>query len=96
MFDERKPRISPALPREIRAHLRGFVRIECSTMKGSPEAEIVWQRADDLPISERAIVNSSRMLEIKDFSVNDYGVYKCIARNSAGEDSIHIEIKPFD
>ena len=96
VFDERKPRISPALPKEVRAHLRGLVRIECSTMKGSPEADIVWQRADDLPISERAIVNSSRMLEIKDFSVKDYGVYKCIARNSAGEDSIHIEIKPFD
>ncbi len=48
-----------------------------------PYPDVRWEREGDIPLPETASLRSG-MLKIRDVTVEDAGVYKCIADNGVG------------
>ncbi|RXN18375.1 hemicentin-2 isoform X1 [Labeo rohita] len=76
-----KPRIQPA-PTSLKALIGQTVVLPC-VVQGEPSPQISWLH-NGLP------VGNDRMLKIQAVQHSDSGTYSCVARNSAGEDTIEI------
>ncbi|XP_001920501.5 hemicentin-1 [Danio rerio] len=76
-----KPRIHPA-PSTLKALIGQTVVLPC-VVQGEPSPQVSWLH-NGLPVA------SDRMLKIQAVQHSDSGTYRCVARNSAGEDTIQI------
>lgn len=87
--------IEGAKRRTIRSVVEAPLDIVCRAI-GTPEPMTYWER-DSLKISNLndgngMFVDSVGTLRIKQLKQSDSGEYKCIAKNSAGEDAIYIDL----
>lgn len=55
-------------------------------VQGEPSPQISW-------FHNRLLVGSDRMLKIQAVQRSDSGTYSCVAKNSAGEDTIEIVLE---
>lgn len=76
-----KPRIQPAST-SLKALIGQTVMLPC-VVQGEPRPQISW-------LHNGLLVGSDRMLKIQAVQHSDSGTYSCVARNSAGEDTIEI------
>uniref|UniRef100_A0A8C1LEB7 Hemicentin 2 n=1 Tax=Cyprinus carpio TaxID=7962 RepID=A0A8C1LEB7_CYPCA len=76
-----KPRIQPAPP-SLKALIGQTVVLPC-VVQGEPSPQISW-------LHNGLLVSSDRMLKIQAVQHSDSGTYSCVAKNSAGEDTIEI------
>lgn len=79
-----KPRIQPA-PTSLKALIGQTVVLPC-VVQGEPSPQISWLR-------DGLFVSNDRMLKIQTVQHSDSGTYICVARNSAGEDTIEIVLQ---
>lgn len=79
-----KPRIQPA-PTSLKALIGQTVVLPC-VVQGEPSPQISW-------LHNGLLVGSDRMLKIQAVQQSDSGTYSCVARNSAGEDTIEIVLE---
>lgn len=79
-----KPRIQPA-PTSLKALIGQTVVLPC-VVQGEPSPQISW-------LHNGLLVGSDRMLKIQAVQHSDSGTYSCVARNSAGEDTIEIVLE---
>lgn len=92
------PRILEGRTREITVHSGSSVGLRCSA-EGLPSPTISWILANQTVVSHaskgngQALVMSDGTLVIHNVSVYDRGFYKCVARNSAGQDSLLVKIQ---
>ncbi|XP_073692711.1 hemicentin-1 [Garra rufa] len=76
-----KPRIQPA-PTSLKALIGQTVVLPC-VVQGEPSPQISW-------LHNGLLVGSDRMMKIQAVQHSDSGTYRCVASNSAGEDTIEI------
>ncbi|XP_016112004.1 hemicentin-1 [Sinocyclocheilus grahami] len=76
-----KPRIQPA-PSSLKALIGQTVVLPC-VVQGEPSPQISW-------LHNGLLVGSDRMLKIQAVQHSDSGTYSCVAKNSAGEETIEI------
>lgn len=92
------PRILERRTKEITVHSGSTVELKCR-VEGRPSPTISWILANQTVVSEsstgnrQARVTSDGTLVIHNISVYDRGFYKCMARNSAGQDSLLVKIQ---
>lgn len=92
------PRILERRNKEITVHSGGTVELKCSA-EGSPSPMIYWILANQTVVSEssegkrQALVKSDGTLVIHSLSIYDRGFYKCMANNSAGQDSLLVRLQ---
>ncbi|KAM7133198.1 immunoglobulin superfamily member 10 [Molossus nigricans] len=92
------PRIVERHAREITVHSGSSVELPCGA-EGRPRPSISWILANHTAVSEssegnrQAQVTSDGTLVIRNLSVYDRGVYKCVASNSAGQDSRLVKVQ---
>ncbi|KAK2495141.1 hypothetical protein MC885_013186 [Smutsia gigantea] len=92
------PRILERRNKEITIHSGSTVELKCSA-EGRPSPVIYWILANQTVVSEssegkrQALVKSDGTLVIHSLSIYDRGFYKCIANNSAGQDSLLVKIQ---
>lgn len=81
--------------RTIRSIIGAPLDLTCRAI-GTPEPIIYWER-DGLQIpsmdnGKGIFVDSIGTMRIKQLKQSDSGEYKCIAKNSAGDDSSYVEL----
>ncbi|TMS03749.1 Hemicentin-2 [Larimichthys crocea] len=81
-----KPRIQPA-PSLLKALIGQRVTLPC-VVQGEPTPEISWFH-NGLPVG----VKNTTPLRIQQVSLDDQGTYRCVARNSAGEETLEIKLE---
>ncbi|XP_036864144.2 immunoglobulin superfamily member 10 isoform X1 [Manis javanica] len=92
------PRILERRNKEITVHSGSTVELKCSA-EGSPSPMIYWILANQTVVSEssegkrQALVKSDGTLVIHSLSIYDRGFYKCMANNSAGQDSLLVKLQ---
>ncbi|XP_029795892.1 immunoglobulin superfamily member 10 [Suricata suricatta] len=92
------PRILDRRTKEITIHSGNSVELKCRA-EGRPNPTITWILANQTVVSEsskgnrQALVASDGTLVIYNLSIYDRGFYKCIASNSAGQDSLLVKIQ---
>lgn len=80
------------IPQAIRASAGDEVRLDCKAV-GSPEPTITWSRNGVvLALTNRHILEKSGTLVIKPVQTEDYGTYRCDARNKYGRVSAEAEV----
>ncbi|XP_071069296.1 matrix-remodeling-associated protein 5-like [Dasypus novemcinctus] len=92
-----QPQILTSHYQDVTVYLGDTIAMECLA-KGTPVPQIswifpdrtVWQ--DVSPVEGRVTLHPNRTLSIKDASFSDRGVYKCVASNAAGADSLAIRL----
>ncbi|XP_058406905.1 immunoglobulin superfamily member 10 [Diceros bicornis minor] len=92
------PRILERRTKEITVHSGSTVELKCRA-EGRPSPIISWVLANQTVVSEssegnrQALVTSDGTLVIHNLSIYDRGFYKCMASNSAGQDSLLVKIQ---
>ncbi|XP_026917391.1 immunoglobulin superfamily member 10 isoform X1 [Acinonyx jubatus] len=92
------PRILDRRTKEITVHSGNSVELKCRA-EGRPSPTISWILANQTVVSEsskgnrQALVTSDGTLVIHNLSIYDRGFYKCMASNSAGQDSLLVKIQ---
>ncbi|KAL2769037.1 matrix-remodeling-associated protein 5 precursor [Daubentonia madagascariensis] len=92
-----QPQILASHYQDVTVYLGDTIAMECLA-KGTPAPQIswifpdrrVWQTVS--PVEGRITLHENRTLSIKDASFSDRGVYKCVASNAAGADSLAIRL----
>ncbi|XP_037680558.1 matrix-remodeling-associated protein 5 isoform X2 [Choloepus didactylus] len=92
-----QPQILASHYQDVTVYLGDTIAMECLA-KGTPVPQIswifpdrtVWQNVS--PVEGRVTLHKNRTLSIKDVSFSDRGVYKCVASNAAGADSLAIRL----
>ena len=86
-FEGTTPKFTQKL-QNLQASERDTVRLECRVI-GSPEPDVKWYKEDEPLLGDgRYQFEQSadlHILTISNASVADSGMYKCVARNSAGK-----------
>ncbi|XP_036917694.1 immunoglobulin superfamily member 10 [Sturnira hondurensis] len=92
------PRILERHTRELTVHSGSTVELQCRA-EGRPRPTISWILANQTEVAEsskgnrQALVTADGTLVIHNLSVYDRGFYKCMASNSAGQDSVLVKIQ---
>lgn len=92
-----QPRILTSPYQDVTVYLGDTVAVECLA-KGTPAPQISWVFPDGRvwhsasPAEGRVTLHPNRTLTIRDASFADRGVYKCVASNTAGADSLAIRL----
>lgn len=92
------PRILERPTKEITVHSRSTVELQCRA-EGRPMPKISWILPNQTVVSEsskgigQALVTSDGTLVIHNLSIYDRGYYKCMASNSAGQDSLLVKMQ---
>lgn len=92
------PRILGRHAKEITAHSGSTVELPCRA-EGRPAPTVSWVLANLTVVSGpsegngRALVTSDGTLVLHSVSVYDRGFYKCMASNSAGQDSLLVKVQ---
>jgi hypothetical protein len=91
------PQILDRHTKEITIHSGSTVELRCRA-EGRPSPTIAWilaNRTVVLPSEEKrtATVTPEGTLVIHSLSIYDRGLYKCVASNSAGQDSLLVRIQ---
>ncbi|XP_063298594.1 immunoglobulin superfamily member 10 [Pelobates fuscus] len=92
------PKILQAKSREITVHSGSSVNIKCQT-EGRPFPTITWILANETIASDssinnrKAFVDPDGTLTIKEITIYDRGMYKCLATNIAGVDTSTVRIQ---
>lgn len=81
-----KPRIQPA-PSLLKALIGQRVTLPC-VVQGEPSPEVSWFH-NGLPVG----VKNTTPLRIQQVSLADQGIYQCVARNSAGQETLEIKLE---
>ncbi|KAA8592798.1 hypothetical protein FQN60_018253 [Etheostoma spectabile] len=81
-----KPRIQPA-PSLLKALIGQRVTLPC-VVQGEPRPEVSWFH-NGLPVG----VKNTTPLRIQQVSLADQGIYQCVARNSAGQETLEIKLE---
>ncbi|XP_029295180.1 LOW QUALITY PROTEIN: hemicentin-1 [Cottoperca gobio] len=81
-----KPRIQPA-PSLLKALIGQRVTLPC-VVQGEPRPEVSWFH-NGLPVG----VKNTTPLRILQVSLADQGTYRCVARNSAGQETLEIKLE---
>jgi len=69
------------------------VRMECQIAKGTPEATFGWDKNGYTIDNRQIIIHDSLLtLEMSNLTMEDTGVYTCIARNTVSYQNDHIEL----
>ncbi|XP_032331696.1 LOW QUALITY PROTEIN: matrix-remodeling-associated protein 5 [Camelus ferus] len=92
-----QPQILASHYKDVTVYLGDTIAMECLA-KGTPAPQIswifpdrrVWQTVS--PVEGRITLHENRTLSIKEASFADRGVYKCVASNAAGADSLAIRL----
>lgn len=92
-----QPQMLASRYQDVTVYLGDTIAMECLA-KGTPAPQIswifpdrrVWQSVS--PVEGRVTLHENRTLSIKDASFSDRGVYKCVASNAAGADSLAIRL----
>ncbi|KAM8753177.1 matrix-remodeling-associated protein 5 [Rhynchonycteris naso] len=92
-----QPQILASHYKDVTVYLGDTIAMECLA-KGTPAPQIswifpdrrVWQTVS--PAEGRVTLHENRTLSIKEASFADRGVYKCVASNAAGADSLAIRL----
>ncbi|KAF6091101.1 matrix remodeling associated 5 [Phyllostomus discolor] len=92
-----QPQILASHYQDVTVYLGDTIAMECLA-KGTPAPQIswifpdrrVWQHVS--PVEGRVTLHENRTLSIKEASFADRGVYKCVASNAAGADSLAIRL----
>ena len=78
--------------KEVTAIAGETITIQC-TAAGTPRALITWYQGQDKMIANRRIaVSSQGHLVINAIELKDTGYYTCLGNNSAGQDSVTINV----
>jgi len=73
-------------PPSLDVPLGGETAIPCRPPRGKPDARVRWMKdGDAVQTSSRINVEDSGTLRIRDTTLDDIGVYVCVAYNVAGE-----------
>ncbi|KAM5127304.1 matrix-remodeling-associated protein 5 [Callospermophilus lateralis] len=92
-----QPQILASRSQDVTVYLGDAIAMECLA-KGTPLPQISWIFPDRTvwhavsPVEGRITLHENRTLSIKDASFSDRGVYKCVASNAAGADSLAIRL----
>ncbi|KAJ1088240.1 hypothetical protein NDU88_001398 [Pleurodeles waltl] len=92
------PRILEGPSKEITVHSGKTIDVKCQA-EGRPIPEIVWILPNKSSVSEyssenhRVSVRSDGTLTISDMTIYDRGLYKCLASNQAGSDTLKVKIQ---
>ncbi|XP_029472227.1 immunoglobulin superfamily member 10 [Rhinatrema bivittatum] len=92
------PRILEGRLREITVHSGNSVEVKCKA-EGRPIPTISWILANKTLVSEfssgqhRVLMKPDGTLIIKEVTIYDRGIYKCVAINPAGSDVLTIKIQ---
>jgi hypothetical protein len=92
-----QPQISASPYQDVTIFLGETIAMECLA-KGSPDPQISWIFPDRTvwhtvsPAASRVTLHENRTLSIKDATFSDRGVYRCVASNAAGADSLSIRL----
>ncbi|MEE6501038.1 hypothetical protein FKM82_004042 [Ascaphus truei] len=92
------PRIVQGRSKEITVHSGSSVSVKCQA-EGRPFPTITWILANETIASESSVTNkqvivqSDGTLTIKEVSIYDRGIYKCLATNPAGVDTFTVRIQ---
>ncbi|XP_053566017.1 immunoglobulin superfamily member 10 [Bombina bombina] len=93
------PRILQGRYKEITVHSGSSVNVKCQA-EGRPFPTITWILANNGTIASETTVNNLRVfmqsngtLTIKSTTIYDRGIYKCIATNQAGDDTLTVKIQ---
>uniref|UniRef100_A0A8C5MHJ5 Immunoglobulin superfamily member 10 n=1 Tax=Leptobrachium leishanense TaxID=445787 RepID=A0A8C5MHJ5_9ANUR len=92
------PKVLQAKSREITVHTGIPVHIKCQA-EGRPFPTITWILANETVASESPMNNSKAFVEadgtltIKEVTIYDRGIYKCLATNIAGVDTSTVRIQ---
>ncbi|XP_071515843.1 hemicentin-1-like [Panulirus ornatus] len=70
----------------------GHASLECHLTKGSPAPIRQWFVGDDLHEPPHSVVGDGEKLVITGAKVDDSGIYRCVAENSAGKDSKMVRV----
>ncbi|XP_067377843.1 hemicentin-1 isoform X1 [Channa argus] len=81
-----KPRIQPA-PSLLKALVGQTVTLPC-VVQGEPRPEVSWFH-NGLPVP----VKNTTPLRIQQVSLADQGTYRCVAKNSAGQETLEIKLE---
>lgn len=81
-----KPRIQTA-PSLLKALIGQTVTLPC-VVQGEPSPEVTWFH-NGLPVG----VRNTSPLVIRRVGLADQGTYKCVARNSAGQETLEIKLE---
>uniref|UniRef100_A0A3Q2GH42 Hemicentin-1 n=1 Tax=Cyprinodon variegatus TaxID=28743 RepID=A0A3Q2GH42_CYPVA len=84
-----KPRIQPA-PSILKAMLGQTVTLPC-VVQGEPRPEISWFH-NGQPVGKK----NSTPLRIPSVGLADQGTYQCVAKNSAGQETLEIKLEILD
>lgn len=82
---------------DITVSVGDTISMECLA-RGTPLPQISWIFPDrrvwlhPSPVESRVTVHPNRTLSIKDASFSDQGVYRCVASNAGGADSLAIRL----
>uniref|UniRef100_A0A8C6E7U7 Matrix remodeling associated 5 n=1 Tax=Moschus moschiferus TaxID=68415 RepID=A0A8C6E7U7_MOSMO len=92
-----QPQILASHYKDVTVYLGDTIAMECLA-KGTPAPQISWVFPDGRvwqavsPVEGRVTLHENRTLSIKEASFQDRGVYKCVASNAAGADSLAIRL----
>ncbi|XP_053315585.1 immunoglobulin superfamily member 10 [Spea bombifrons] len=92
------PKILQAKSREITVHSGSSVDVKCEA-EGRPFPTITWILANETIASEshtsnhKVLVQPDGTLTMKDVTIYDRGIYKCLATNIAGTDTSIVRIQ---
>ncbi|XP_006903242.1 PREDICTED: matrix-remodeling-associated protein 5 [Elephantulus edwardii] len=92
-----QPQILASHYQDVTVYLGDTIAMECLA-KGTPVPQISWIFPDRTvwhsvsPVESRVTLHENRTLSIKEASFSDRGVYKCVASNAAGADSLAIRL----
>ncbi|KAM9576400.1 matrix-remodeling-associated protein 5-like [Trichechus inunguis] len=97
MVTTQQPQILASHYQDVTVYLGDTIAMECLA-KGTPAPQISWIFPDRTvwhtvsPVEGRVTLHENRTLSIKEASFSDRGVYKCVASNAAGADSLAIRL----
>ncbi|NWR95245.1 MXRA5 protein, partial [Furnarius figulus] len=92
-----QPKILLSRYRDVTVYFGETIAMECQA-SGTPSPHISWVFPDRKILQtvttteSRIMLNENRTLSIKQATFSDRGVYKCIASNAAGADSIAVRL----
>ncbi|XP_057573924.1 matrix-remodeling-associated protein 5 isoform X2 [Hippopotamus amphibius kiboko] len=92
-----QPQVLASHYKDVTVYLGDTIAMECLA-KGTPAPQISWIFPDGRvlhtvsPVEGRITLHENRTLSIKEASFQDRGVYKCVASNAAGADSLAIRL----
>lgn len=79
---------------EILVDIDSAVYAQCRVTAGSPSPVYEWKRADDRPLSKKIKIDQNgSLLSIQNAGSEEFGEYKCVAKNIAGTHEASIIIK---